>query len=112
MSISTDELERAFLIDFLRGYGLLITSTAYAVTMLFILVMGFLGITSAIALYTSSFPYKRQSFLLGLTGAAGGGGVAFLFFHGLSGSTAEMLLLLCLSELVVFFLFQTSRSLN
>jgi hypothetical protein len=73
---------------------------------MFTIIIVFIGVTSAIALLTSSFPYKKQSFLLGITGAVGGGGIALLQTHGLSVITAEAMLLLCISESILFLLYK------
>jgi len=64
----------------------------------------FIGFNSYITLITSNSVYKRQSFLLGFTGAVIGGVLALVMQRGFAPDTIEIVLLLLIAESLLFVL--------
>jgi hypothetical protein len=74
--------------------------------MVFFFLLLFFGIHAALFLVMSNFTYKRQSFILGITGACLGGIVGLIIKNGLSIQTAEIMFYLFTGEVVFYFIMQ------
>jgi uncharacterized membrane protein YeaQ/YmgE (transglycosylase-associated protein family) len=86
--------------------------TPYIYNMEYVALFIFFSVTSCIALFMSSFPYKLQSVMLGIAGAVSGGMLAYLLNVGFTTRVSEMLLITAGFELLLLFFLRKTLRLN
>ena len=75
-------------------------------------ILGIIIVTSGIFLLSSQFAYKKQSFVLGMTGALGGGVMATFIKNGYEFPGVQSLLLFSVAGLILLYLLKQYFSIS